>query len=82
MTVIRLGICLLVAFTVLAHGAVEPWSEGVLEAGAAALLLVWAVQASIDGEFKMAWNPLLWPLLGLWLWRPCNWRQAEQPTRL
>ncbi len=67
MTVIRLGICLLVAFTVLAHGAVEPWSEAVLEAGAAALLLVWAVRASIDGEFKMAWNPLLWPLLGLWL---------------
>jgi O-antigen ligase len=67
MTVIRLGICLLVTFTVLAHGAVEPWSEAVLEAGAAVLLLVWAVRASIDGEFKLAWNPLLWPLLGLWL---------------
>jgi O-antigen ligase len=67
MTVIRLGICLLVTFAVLAHGAVEPWSEAVLEVGAAALLLVWALRASIDGEFKMAWNPLLWPLLGLWL---------------
>ena len=67
MTVIRFGICVLVAFAVLAHGAVEPWSEGVLEAGAAALLLVWAVRASVDGEFTMAWNPLLWPLLGLWL---------------
>jgi O-antigen ligase len=67
MTVIRFGICVLVAFAVLAHGAVEPWSEGVLESGAAALLLVWAVRASVDGEFKMAWNPLLWPLLGLWL---------------
>jgi|SRR5579872_1407349 len=67
MTVIRVGICALVAFSVLAHGAVEPWSEAVLEAGAAALLLIWAVRASIDGEFKMLWNPLLWPLLGLWL---------------
>jgi O-antigen ligase len=67
MTVIRFGICLLVTFAVLAHGAVEPWSEAVLEVGAAALLLVWALRASIDGEFKMAWNPLLWPLLGLWL---------------
>ena len=67
MTVLRVGICLLVAFTVLAHGAVEPWSEAVLEVGAAALLLVWSLRASIDGEFKLAWNPLLWPLLGLWL---------------
>src|ERR1700739_2956993 len=67
MTVIRLGICLLVAFTVLAHGAGEPWSEAVLEVGAATLLLVWAVTASVDAELKMAWNPLLWPLLGIWL---------------
>ena len=67
MTVIRLGICLLVAFAVLAHGAVEPWSEAGLELGAAALLLIWAVTAAIGGEFKMAWNPLLWPLLGIWL---------------
>src|ERR1700730_343356 len=67
MTVIRIGICLLVAFAVLAHGAVEPWSEAVLEFGAAVLLLVWALRVSIDGEFKMAWNPLLWPLLALWL---------------
>ena len=26
-------ICVLAAFAVLAHGAVEPWSEGVLEIG-------------------------------------------------
>ncbi|MCU1342332.1 MAG: hypothetical protein JWN92_1755 [Candidatus Acidoferrum typicum] len=67
MTVIRVGICLSVAFAVIAHGAVEPWSEAVLEAGAAALLLVWAVRASFDGEFKIVWNPLLGPLLVLWL---------------
>jgi O-antigen ligase len=67
MTVIRIGICLSVAFAVIAHGAVEPWSEAVLEAGAAALLLVWAVRASFDGEFKIVWNPLLGPLLVLWL---------------
>ena len=67
MTVIRLGICLLVAFAVLAHGAVEPWSEAGLELGAAALLLIWAVTAAISSEFRMAWNPLLWPLLGIWL---------------
>jgi O-antigen ligase len=57
----------LVAFAVLAHGAVEPWSEAVLEIGAAVLLLVWAVDALTNSESKMIWNPLLWPLLGLWL---------------
>ena len=66
MKVIRIGICVLATFAVLAHGAVEPWSEAVLEVGAAALLLVWAVRASADGEFKVVWNPLIWPLLGLW----------------
>src|SRR3982074_1766850 len=66
MRAIRVGICVLATFAVLAHGAVEPWSEAVLEIGAAALLLVWAVRASAGGEFKVAWNPLIWPLLGLW----------------
>src|SRR6202521_2430547 len=66
MKVIRVGICALVSFAVLAHGAVEPWSEAVLEVGAAALLLLWAWRASVGGEFKVVWTPLLWPLLGLW----------------
>ena len=63
---IRVGICVLVTFAVLAHGAVEPWSEAVLEVGAAALLLLWVWRASVGSEFKVVWNPLLWPLLGLW----------------
>ena len=67
MSSIRAGICVLVAFAVLAHGAVEPWSEAVVEIGAAVLLLVWAVDALTNSESKMIWNPLLWPLLGLWL---------------
>jgi O-antigen ligase len=64
---IRTGICVLVAFAVLAHGAVEPWSEAVLEIGAAVLLLVWAWKALTISELKLVWNPLLWPLLGFWL---------------
>src|ERR1700730_6885868 len=66
MRAIRVGICVLITFAVLAHGAVEPWSEAVLEVGAAALLLLWASRALVSGEFKVVWNPLLWPLLGLW----------------
>jgi hypothetical protein len=67
MSSIRTGICVLVAFAVLAHGAVEPWSEGVLEMGAAVLLLVWAWNALTSSDLKLIWNPLLWPLLGFWL---------------
>jgi O-antigen ligase len=66
MKVIRVGICLLVTFAVLAHGVVEPWSEAVLEVGAAVLLLLWVWRISVSGESKVVWNPLLWPLLGLW----------------
>ena len=67
MSFLRTGICVLVAFAVLAHGAVEPWSEAVLEIGAAVLLLVWALQTITAGDAKLVWNPLLWPLLGFWL---------------
>jgi O-antigen ligase len=67
MSFLRTGICILAAFAVLAHGAVEPWSEGVLEIGAAILLLVWAAKILTGGETKVVWNPLLWPLLAFWL---------------
>ena len=67
MSSIRTGICVLAAFAVLAHGAVEPWSEAVLEIGAAVLLLNWAWKALTASELKLVWNPLLWPLLGFWL---------------
>jgi O-antigen ligase len=66
MSFIRGGIWALVAFAVLAHGAVEPWSEGVLEIGAAALLLIWAVRVAVAGELKLIGNPILWPLLAFW----------------
>ena len=55
------------AFAVLAHGAVEPWSEAVLEVGAAVLLLTWAGNVLMDDHLKLIWNPLFWPLLGFWL---------------
>ncbi len=67
MSFVRTGICILAAFAVLAHGAVEPWSEAVLEIGAAALLLVWAGNVLTNDELKIVWNPLLLPLLGYWL---------------
>lgn len=67
MGAIRSGLCALVAFAVLAHGAVEPWSETVLEIGAAVLLLVWAYKALTSDDVKLVWNPLLWPMLAFWV---------------
>jgi O-antigen ligase len=65
MTAIRTGLLLLVAFSVLAFGAVEVWSTSVVEIGAAGLLVTWAVLALVRPELKIDWNPLNWPLLGL-----------------
>jgi O-antigen ligase len=53
------------AFAVLAHGAVEVWSESILEIGAAVLLLAWAVISFRDSSMKIQWSPLNWPFLGL-----------------
>jgi O-antigen ligase len=64
MKFIRFCVCLFLAFAVLAHGAVEVWSESVLEIGAALLFLFWAVLIFLDPEIEIAWNRLSWPLLG------------------
>ena len=40
----RVGLCCLLAFAVLSFGAVEEWSQAVLEVGASALLVLWAVR--------------------------------------
>jgi O-antigen ligase len=70
---IRTGICVLVAFAVLAHGGVEPWSEGVLETGAAVLLLTWAWKAATDANLPVIWSPLFWPLLAVWVIGAVQW---------
>jgi O-antigen ligase len=41
---VRLGICCLLAFAVLSFGAVEEWSQAVLEVGASLLLVFWAIR--------------------------------------
>jgi O-antigen ligase len=67
MSSIRAGIFILAAFAVLSHGAVEPWSEAVLEIGAAILLLIWTFKALTASDLKLIWNPLLGPLLAFWI---------------
>jgi len=68
MKLVRIGICVAMAFAVLLHGAVEGWSESIFEIGAAVLLLVWAFHIFREPDLTLRWSPLNWPLLGLLLW--------------
>jgi O-antigen ligase len=65
MKLIRAGLCALFVITVLAYGAVEVWSQAILEVGAGSLFVVWAVIAFRNRSMTITWNPLCWPLLGL-----------------
>jgi O-antigen ligase len=59
--VLALSLCALLIFAVLAFGAVDEWSTFTLEAGAAALFLIWAGKQLVSGEVKLSKNPLYLP---------------------
>ena len=61
--VLALSLCALLIFAVLAFGAVDEWSTFTLEAGAAALFLVWAGKQLISKRLKLSKNPLYLPTL-------------------
>jgi O-antigen ligase len=63
MSLVRGGICVVIAFSVLAFGAVEAWSAAVVEISAAVLLLVWAIVIARDRTATIQWNALNGPLL-------------------
>ncbi len=65
MTAVRVGIGFLVAFAVLSHGAVEVWSQSVLDIGAGVLLLWWGLFALRERRVEIHLNPLFLPLMGL-----------------
>jgi len=67
MKAIRIGVCLCVGFSVLAHGAVEGWSESLLAIAAIVLLLVWAGQGFSRQRIDLRFHPLLLPVLLLGL---------------
>lgn len=76
MKILRLAILLLVAFAVVAHGAVEDWARAVLETGAGLLFLFWALRCYRASEEHLVISPLLPPLavfslfvLGQWMFR-------------
>ncbi len=65
MRLIRIGICILIAFAVLAFGAVEAWSQAVLEIGATVLFAFWGFLFATGRADEIRWTPVFWPLLGL-----------------
>lgn len=65
MMLLQIGLCMLFAFAVLAFGAVEVWSQAILECGAALLLIIWGALFYRNADAKIRWNPLNWPFLGL-----------------
>ena len=67
MKFLRIGICALVAFGILAHGGVENWARACFETGAGLLFLAWAVQIFRNNEDEIIISPLLPPLAALLL---------------
>jgi O-antigen ligase len=65
MKIIRVGLYVLIVFSVLAFGTVEVWSESLLEMGAAILFLLWAIVVFKDPKTKIYWRFLNWPILGV-----------------
>ena len=65
MKAIRVGICVLTAFAVLAFGGVEPWAAAILEIGSATLLLLWTILAVRRKQIEVYGNGLYLPLLAL-----------------
>ena len=61
----RVGICCLLAFAVLAFGAVEEWSQAVLEVGAAILLVLWAIRQYRQKSEQLSISPEFLPLCAL-----------------
>jgi hypothetical protein len=65
MKLLRAGLCVLFAGSVLAFGAADVWSSSLVEIAAGALFVFWAILACCNADAKIQWSPLNWPLLGL-----------------
>ena len=61
--VLVLALCALLAFAILAFGAVEEWSTFAFEAGATVLFLAWAGKQVVSRQVKLSKNPLYLPAL-------------------
>jgi O-antigen ligase len=63
----RMAVCALLAFSVLAYGCVEEWSQAVLEICLAWLLVMWAIRQYRRRSEQVVLSPLFMPLATLTL---------------
>lgn len=73
MIFLRAGILALLAFGILAHGAVEEWARAVLEIGSGVLFLAWAIRAYVTREAQIVISAVLPPLFGVFLIALAQW---------
>jgi len=73
MRILRIGICALIVFGVVAHGAVEDWARAVLETSAGLLILVWAAWIYFNTDEQPVFSPLLPPLAAFTLVAFSQW---------
>src|SRR5215470_13615894 len=53
----------LLMFGPLAFGGTEPWAVFVLQTGATALFLTWAISQALAGTVRLNWSPIFLPML-------------------
>ena len=73
MKFIRVGVCALLAFGVIAHGGVEDWARAVFETGAGFLFLSWALYVFVHREEAIVFPRILPPLLAFFLLILIQW---------
>lgn len=65
--IIAVGLLVAVAFTALAHGAVEAWSAAIFELLIVLLMLVWGIKSFIEKRFELKIPPTFLPLAAFFL---------------
>lgn len=73
MRLLRIGICLLLAFAVLAQGGVEDWARAVFESGAGLLLFAWAVRSYFHRDEPLQIPAILLPLVAFGILISLQW---------
>ena len=62
---IAIGFLIVVVFTAVAHGAVEPWSVFVFEVLVVLLVVLWAIKILTDKRFSLIVPRATWPIAAL-----------------
>src|ERR1700690_373233 len=62
MKLFRIGICALLAFAVLAFGAVEEWAQAIVEVGASLLVAFCTIRLYLRKEERLFLSPQFLPL--------------------